>query len=112
MMKHTPGPWEVEKDNEIFGRYRIVGVDSFETQRISDGYDLDESEEPEGEEGDLRDTEARERDEANRLLIQAAPDLLAAAVSLLENWEKNLSDSGYVLALAVNKAMPKLPRRT
>ena len=71
-MPHTPEPWEVSKDDALYGRFTIDGVAHEETERIDEGYDISI------EEGDRRAEEAQERDEGNRLLIQAAPHLLSA----------------------------------
>jgi len=66
-MAHTPGPWHVgpfDRDNQIFsdnGRMRLEsgGTTLYPIATVNDGWDNTE-------------------DEANALLIAAAPELLAA----------------------------------
>ena len=72
-MTHTPEPWEVEKDGEIFGRYTILEAAKEQADYIDQGYLISD------EEGDRREKESEERGEGNRRLIQEAPVLLELA---------------------------------
>lgn len=65
MSKHTPGPWEIKEADTSIGAewYRILGH---------------------GERGMVDVAETPYRHEGNARLIAAAPDLLAAAKTLLD----------------------------
>ena len=76
-MNITPAPWNVEKDYSQYGRYCIIKAAYEQSDWIEGGYDISE------EEGDLRSKEAHTRDENNRQLIQAAPDLLRGCQAAL-----------------------------
>ncbi len=69
-MPHTPEPWEVSKDPDMYGRYTIDRAAHEQNEWIDEGYEISD------EEGERREEEAAERDEGNRRLIQAAPKLL------------------------------------
>ena len=73
-MPHTPKPWEVEKDMDLFGRYTILEAAKENSDWIYAGYDISDVE------GDRRGKESEEINEANRLLIQTAPDLFDFAL--------------------------------
>ena len=70
--KHTPGPWVVgRQDDEEDGRNILIDAKSNPTAFIASALDI-------------ADIEAQE---ANALLISAAPDLLEALEGLLKNVE-------------------------
>ena len=112
-MNHTPEPWEVEKDGEIFGRYTILEAAKEQADYIDQGYLISD------EEGDRREKESAERDEENRLLIQAAPDLLKLVEEAFERFTNNdmhppnhkLSDWLERAARTFYKINPSLPGR-
>ncbi len=82
-MNHTPEPWEVEKDPDMFGRYTILEAAKEQADYVDEGYLISD------EEGERRWKEAQEHDEGNRLLIQAAPDLLELVEQAFERFTDN-----------------------
>ncbi len=89
-MPHTPEPWEVSKDPDMYGRYTIDQAAHEQNERIDEGYEISD------EEGERREREAAERDEGNRLLIQAAPLILAALQDALYALEMQYANTGAV----------------
>lgn len=105
-MPFTPRPWEVERDAGQYGRYTILQAAHEQNEWIDEGYEISD------EEGDRRAELSNTRDENNRTLIQAAPDLYEAASNLITQWSKgNLSEAMQNLARALYKANPKLEGR-
>lgn len=82
-MPHTPGPWEVSKDMDMFGRYTILKAAHEQDDYVTEGYEISD------EEGDRRGQEAEENDEGNRVLIQKAPDLLELVEQAFERFTDN-----------------------
>lgn len=64
-MSHTPGPWVVRQDDQAYPNESFVN--------IKNGY--------------IEIGGARHAREANARLIAAAPDLLAAAVAVVDRWD-------------------------
>ena len=89
-MPHTPEPWEVSRDMDNYGRYTILGAAHEQNEWVDEGYEISD------EEGDRRAEEAQERDEGNRVLIQAAPDMLSALQDALYALEMQYANTGAV----------------
>lgn len=86
-MKHTPGPWECRKNCDIISRSTgdwIGEVTLFEA---------------------LNGCIGMKQSRANAHLIAAAPDLLEAAIMVLDNHDLSGTDAGRALEAAINKAL-------
>lgn len=91
---HTAGPWLLRKN--VSGHWAIAnggwGKQFAGVKHAEQGYTSEEL-------------------AANARLMTAAPDLLAAAELVVENWEKNLTQPMAELTFAIKKAKGELRAR-
>ena len=96
---YTPKPWHVQQDLDSWGTY-IVEEANRQCETLYNQEDEEATE------------RANQIEEANRLLIESAPDLVEAGLEVLRRWETgNLSEPIQKLAEAVQKTRPDLQER-
>ncbi len=98
-MIYTSEPWEVEKDPDLFGRYKILEAAREEFVFMDEGYKISD------EEGERREKESEERNEGNRRIMKAAPRMFRLCREMIGHLEKHPLGKGLAETLKEMKGV-------